>query len=88
MIGSCYLLSIFRPINVLFHLLYTISCACIFGIRDISDAILPTSPVIRYPCMITCPVEWRYSNLAIESNQVIPTVCLMAGCLLNCHEGP
>jgi hypothetical protein len=42
-----------------------------------------TAHACRYPCMITCRVEWRYSNLAVESNQVIPTVCLRTGCLPN-----
>jgi hypothetical protein len=81
----------FRPIYVSCRLLtlYYFPVHLFFGIRDISDAILLTSLVIRYPCMITCRVEWRYSNLAIESNQVVPTMCLMTGCLLivpNRHE--
>ena len=41
-------------------------------IRDIGDALLLTSPVIRYPCMITCRVEC-YINLTVESNRDIPT---------------
>ena len=89
MIGTCYLFAIFRPINVLFHLLlYSIFLHLFFGVRGFSDAILLTSPVIRYPRMITCPVEWRYSNLAIKSNRVILNVCLMSGRLLNRQEGP
>jgi hypothetical protein len=88
MIGTCYLFPIFRPINVLFHLLlYSIFLHLFFGIRGFSDAILLTSPVIRYPCMITCPVEWRYSYLAIKSNRVILNVCLMSGRLLNRRGG-
>jgi hypothetical protein len=88
MIGTCYLFPIFRP-NVLFHLLlYTIFLYLFFGIRGFSDAVLLTSPVIRYLCMITCPVEWRYSNLAIKSNRVILNVCLMSGRLLNRRGGP
>jgi len=87
MSDSYYLVSMFRPINVLCRLLtlYYFPLRLFFGIRDISDAILLTLIVIRYPCMITC-VMWRYSSITIESNQVIPMVCLMTVCLPNRHE--
>ena len=58
LIGSYYLLSMFGPINVscrLFTLYYFLHF--FFSLPDISDAILLTSPVIRYPSMITCPVQ-------------------------------
>ena len=90
MIDSCYLISMFRPINVSCRLLtlYYFPLHLFFGIRDISDAILLTLIVIRYPCicMITCRVAWRYISTTIESNQVIPMVCLMTVCLPNRHE--
>src|SRR6266700_6438712 len=88
MIDSCYLVSMFRPINLSCRLLtlYYFPLRLFFGIRDISDAILLTLIVIRYPCMITCHVAWRYSSIIVESNQVMPTVCLMTYCLPNRHE--
>src|SRR6266576_1325308 len=88
MVGSCYLVSMFRPINLSCRLLtlYYFPLHLFFGIRDINDAILLTLIVIRYPCMITCRVAWRYISTTIESNQVIPTVCMMTVCLPNRHE--
>jgi len=61
-------------------------CACSLTSETSMTRFLSTSPVIRYPCMITCCVVWRYGNLAIESSQVILTVRLMTGCLPNRHE--
>ena len=88
MIDSCYLVSMFRPINLSCRLLtlYYFLLRLLLRIRDISDAILLTLIVIRYPCMITCRVAWRYISITRESNQVIPTVCMMTVCLPNRHE--
>ena len=81
-----------RPINVSCRLLTLnyFPLHLFFGIRDTISVTLfsLTPPVIRYPCMIACRVELRYSNLTIESIQAIRTVCLMTSCLPNRHEIP
>ena len=64
---SCPLVSMSRPINVSCRLLipYFSPCACPLASETSVDRIWLTSPMIRYPCTITCRVVWRYSRLAI-----------------------
>jgi hypothetical protein len=92
MSDSCYLLSIFRPINVSCHLLtsYYFPALVLWHPRHQSKrrsfVDITRDSMSLYDYMSSRAEVYCKSNLAIDRFKVIQTVCLITGRLPNCDE--